>query len=521
MSKYPHVCVYRHDTYADTDVYFQSRDQFECEITLVKTAEDLKTLWNPNYPILVTYGKSKEDYRAELEAILPPRFFQQWIHYTTYPPPSEFSKQVNTLFLNICIGPREHSRPVFSAFTTCYKSYEKIMRPYTTLKDQTLKDWEWILLDDTPGDEHFKFLTETFKDDPRIRLYKRATNSGNIGNVKNEAIGLCRGAYVLELDHDDEIDSHLFQRASEAFERFPEAGFAYTDFIAVYEDGKNQFYGDFAGLGYAGYYMQKYKDVWRYVYVTPQVNNITLSHLVSLPNHARMWRRDVLASLGSYSEYLPINDDQEILMRTCMGTGMIKIPMIGYTQYHNDGGNNFSYIRNREINRLGPQYLVPQFYDKYNVQAVMKERGAYDDERFMAYRQQVWKRTDFVPAWYNQVYLPETDCQYGIIGRKAFLQNLEQIKEIAANPRNQVYVLDNGGDSHEYRADFCALLESHGLSGSHIRCYSLKDTSENELIRYFNTIYKVCEEAEVILYKPTAEEQQTSVQTRVLFEFTG
>ena len=35
--------------------------------------------------------------------------------------------------------------------------------------------------------------------DKRIRLYKRDKNSGNIGNVKNEAISLCRGKYVLEL----------------------------------------------------------------------------------------------------------------------------------------------------------------------------------------------------------------------------------------------------------------------------------------------------------------------------------
>ena len=39
--------------------------------------------------------------------------------------------------------------------------------------------------------------------DSRVRLYRRSENNGNIGNVKNEAISLCRGKYILEFDHDD------------------------------------------------------------------------------------------------------------------------------------------------------------------------------------------------------------------------------------------------------------------------------------------------------------------------------
>ena len=47
-------------------------------------------------------------------------------------------------------------------------------------------------MDDTDEDKHFAFLKEKCLSDNRI-----------IGNVKNEAISLCRGKYVLEMDHDD------------------------------------------------------------------------------------------------------------------------------------------------------------------------------------------------------------------------------------------------------------------------------------------------------------------------------
>ena len=73
----------------------------------------------------------------------------------------------------------------------------------------------------------------------RIRLYKRDCNSGNIGNVKNEAVGLCRGKYVLELDHDDIILPSLLKDAYGVFESDEEIGFVYGDFANVYENWAN------------------------------------------------------------------------------------------------------------------------------------------------------------------------------------------------------------------------------------------------------------------------------------------
>ena len=72
--------------------------------------------------------------------------------------------------------------------------------------------------------------------DKQIRLYKRACNSGNIGNVKNEAISLCRGKYVLEMDHDDEILPDCLYDANQVFDNDSTIGFVYMDFINIYEN---------------------------------------------------------------------------------------------------------------------------------------------------------------------------------------------------------------------------------------------------------------------------------------------
>ena len=208
-----------------------------------------------------------------------------------------------------------------------------------------MKSWEWVIVDDSPDDTHFQFMREKFKEDSRIRLYRKSENSGNIGNVKNEAVSLSRGKYVLELDHDDEIVADLFENATAVFEGDPEIGFVYADFINVYENGNNFHYGDFLCKGYAGYYCRKYKGRWVNVYMTPNINNITLSHLVCCPNHPRMWRRETLNQIGNYSEFLPICDDYEILLRTACNTKMAKIHKLGYIQYMNDNNNNLSKIR--------------------------------------------------------------------------------------------------------------------------------------------------------------------------------
>jgi hypothetical protein len=105
------------------------------------------------------------------------------------------------------------------------------------------------------------------------------------------------------------------------------------DFINIYENGNNFRYSDYFGLGYAGYYREKYNGKWTCVVMTPNINNITLSHIVSIPNHPRIWRKETLLKMGNYSEFIPVADDYELLLRTSVNTIMAKIPKMAYVQY--------------------------------------------------------------------------------------------------------------------------------------------------------------------------------------------
>jgi glycosyltransferase involved in cell wall biosynthesis len=498
--KFPFIIFFRDDKYKEIDTFFTTNAKtIDCSVYITNNYKKVKKLHNSNYHLLITYGETKEEYNDELlQVISKTMLYNRCIHLKEIHNVAFFNDYVNTKYIENCSINRDFLRPTFSLFTPAFNSFHKILRVYNSLKAQTLKDWEWIIIDDSPDDKHFQYLRQQFQEDNRIRFYRRSQNNGSIGNVKNEAISLCRGKYVLEMDHDDEILPDVLQDAANLFSTDAQIGFIYMDFICVYESGANQWYGDFICKGYGGYYSMKYEGEWRLVYITPNINNITLSHLVCCPNHPRIWRRDFLLELGNYCEYLHICDDYEILLRTAVSKNykMAKINKLGYIQYMNDNENNFSLIRNAEINRLGPKYISPIYYRLYNIHERMKELNAYEDEKYIFEHSKIWLRD---PATYTNKYCnllvkPGVDIQICIIGYDSLLYNIEAIREYYSNKyiNYDILLLDNKC-SNEYlwsRLDYLKLDK--------IKCYTLIDYSTEELINYFKMMYLSVENYDII-----------------------
>jgi glycosyltransferase involved in cell wall biosynthesis len=445
-------------------------------------------LFNPNYHLLILYDNNIKNITIDFikeEYNIPSHLLLRTIFMNEIKTVEIFNKIVNEKYIQICGLPRELTRPVFSIFTSSFNSYKKIIRAFNSLKAQTLTYWEWIIIDDSPDDKHFDFLRKTMASDNRVRIYRRAENNGSIGNVKNEAVSLCRGEFVLELDHDDEILPFVLEESAALFKSNNEVGFIYMDFINIYENGSNYTYGDFICKGYGSYYCQKYNDKWVYVYNTPNVNNITLSHLVCCPNHPRIWRRNLLLNIGNYCEYLPICDDYEILLRTAINTKMAKIHKFGYIQYMNDSNNNFSLIRNAEINRIGPNFISPIYYDIFNIHEKMKELDAYEDEKYLEGCRQIWMRdvTTYKHKYCNLLTNPSYKTQYCIIGLNSLIKNIDEISELYKDVQNDFLILENKC-SIEY---LFKKIDSYGFG--RMKCYTLIDVSDEILENYFMVTY--------------------------------
>jgi glycosyltransferase involved in cell wall biosynthesis len=274
---------------------------------------------------------------------------------------------VQTTFRNC-----KYSRPKFSIFTPTYNTGSKILKTYESVNNQTLDDWEWVVVDDSTTDETWEILSEIAKKDFRVKIYKISPNSGgNIGLSKNRTASLCDGEWLVELDHDDELLTQCLEYLDKASIQFPDAGFMYSDVTEQYEDGSLKFYnhnwsGDWYGrednffdFGYAGHswVTEDNKQILAHHY--PDINPLTIRFNISMPSHVRVWKRDVYLKIGGHNKNTPVADDFELIVRTFLNTKMVHIKKVLYIQWNN--GNTTTDNNSIDINRRSR--LIRDYYD--------------------------------------------------------------------------------------------------------------------------------------------------------------
>lgn len=92
--------------------------------------------------------------------------------------------------------------PKVSIITPCYNAEKYIQETYESLKNQTFKDWEWIVVDDSSKDNSYKILEDLQHQDERIKLFKNEENL-KVSKTRNKGIKEASGDYIALLDADD------------------------------------------------------------------------------------------------------------------------------------------------------------------------------------------------------------------------------------------------------------------------------------------------------------------------------
>lgn len=251
--------------------------------------------------------------------------------------------------------------PPISLFTPAYKTFQRFDRLYNSLLEQSISNWEWIILDDSPGNENYDYMKSVVRDDFRVKIYKPSRCDGFVGSTKRQAASLCSGEYIMEVDHDDELHHLALELCLSAFKKFPDAGFCFSDSCEIFEDGGNVEYGEHFGMLNGIHYDYWYKGRHMRPANVP-INASTMRHIVGVPNHFRCWKRDLYNLVGRHNNKLSVVDDYELLVRTFLKTKMIHIPIPLYFQYMNSGGNNTQEPRRAEIQRMVSR--IQRFYDR-------------------------------------------------------------------------------------------------------------------------------------------------------------
>lgn len=324
--------------------------------------------------VIVSIGEDK-DWKGLMS--LPYEDRRRWISFQSNANPTDIGEATYKVFINAAVS-RAENPPLISIFTPVYRTGEKLMRPYNSLKNSSYNNWEWIIFDDSDDDnETWTMLEELAKTDHRIKIFRGMRNSGRVGETKFYAANLGQGHVFLELDHDDELTERALEWIVKAYNKFPDAGFYYTDCTEIYEeDGKCVVYGEGFAMGYGSYKVDWYKGRSYLTHISCNINPRTIRHIVGVPNHIRAWKADVYKDIHGHSAMLGVCDDYEIIIRTFLKTKFVRISQLGYIQWMNAGGDNTQNYRRQEIQRL--VRFVRQRYDG-EIHKRFLELGVEDD----------------------------------------------------------------------------------------------------------------------------------------------
>lgn len=249
-----------------------------------------------------------------------------------------------------------------SYFTPIYNIGEKLRQTYTSLKNQTNNNWEWVLVNDsTDGGLTLKIAEELAKEDNRIKLYDfREKSGGIVGESKYRAAVLTSGQIIAEFDHDDYLMPTCTQTLLDAHKKYPECGFYYTDCVELDSGWNSLTYGEGFAFGYGSYRDEIVFGRPMKVCQSLNINPKTIRHIVGVPNHIRAWRRDVYFNIGGHNRRLSIADDYELIVRTFLKTKMLRINRLEYLQFiHSDGGNTHNISRadiQRRVRTIASHY---------------------------------------------------------------------------------------------------------------------------------------------------------------------
>ncbi len=111
----------------------------------------------------------------------------------------------------------ENSNVQISVILPAYQAERTLKRAIESVRGQTFKDWELLIINDGSKDATEVIARQYQKSDPRIILICQTENQGP-SNCRNLGISKARGKYITFLDADDWISKNEFKTAYQAAE---------------------------------------------------------------------------------------------------------------------------------------------------------------------------------------------------------------------------------------------------------------------------------------------------------------
>lgn len=126
--------------------------------------------------------------------------------------------------------------PLLSVIVPVYKVEKYLERCVESLRSQTLRDIEIILVNDGSPDRCPELCEALARQDSRIRVVHK--QNGGLSSARNAGLRVASGAYVGFVDSDDTVDLDMFEKLYRVIVR-EKVDFVMSDYVRVPEEGES------------------------------------------------------------------------------------------------------------------------------------------------------------------------------------------------------------------------------------------------------------------------------------------
>lgn len=226
-------------------------------------------------------------------------------------------------------------RPLITVYITNYNYEQFIRTAVESVLNQTLQDFELIIIDDGSTDNS-KQIIESYEHLKNVSVIFQKNRGLNITN--NVALKASRGKYIVRLDADDYLELNALERMSSILEEEDDLGLIFPDYYMVDVEGN------------------LLSEIKRHDF-SNEVN------ILDQPAHGActMIRTDFLKEVGGYDETYTCQDGYELWVKFI---NKFRVTNINETlfSYRRHGHN----LTNNENRILGTRLKIKEAYVKRN-----------------------------------------------------------------------------------------------------------------------------------------------------------
>lgn len=320
--------------------------------------------------------------------------------------------------------------PLVSVIIPVYNTAKYLDNCIQSICNQTLSDWEVILVDDGAKDESPKICDAWVQKDNRIRVIHKK-NEG-LGLTRNAGLRIAKGKFVCFLDSDDTIDSDTLEYCTRVLND-ENADACFYGRKTQGKDGKFTINKDIPNkLVYVG---EEVKKEFAQIYIGKLPTENSTSY-IQASACCGMYRRSIIEDnkIQFLSERVCLSEDTFFNLDFCNSAGKVLIiPKDFYNYTYNMNSLTKSYNPNK-INQT-KSYIrqLEQYAESYSLMDNVNCRIAYSFYIYfrhaMEYEVKAWQLNGFMNT-YKRVR--ELCCDYFLIEwvKKVSVEGLDKKKKL-------------------------------------------------------------------------------------------